>query len=34
MAGLTEPMTESWPLRAPSRMAAAFDAHQAGPWSP
>jgi hypothetical protein len=33
IAELTELMTESWRLRAPRRMVAAFDARQAGPWS-
>jgi hypothetical protein len=34
VAELTELLTESWRLRAPSRMVAAFDAHQAGPGLP
>ena len=33
VAELTELMTESWRLRAPRYLVAAFDANQAGPWS-
>ncbi len=33
VAELAELMTESWRLRAPRHLVAAFDAQQAGPWS-
>jgi hypothetical protein len=32
VAELAELLTESWRLRAPRPMVAAFDANQAGPW--